>query len=145
RVTAHQVLGLLVHGGQEDDGNSGSLRPLPDQSSGFIAVHVWHEYVEENDGEFALQQLAQSSAARGRSDYFGERLEHLGQRQQVTLVVVDQKDAGACLFGTGGEGGVTHDVVCADVASCVPTASLARPIQTRRRASRRSMSTGFEM
>jgi hypothetical protein len=86
------VLGFLVDRRQEDDRDARGLRPLPDQRGRLVAVHLRHEYIEQDDREVVVEQLAQRQPARRRGDHLGDRLEHFGQRQQVALVVVDQQD-----------------------------------------------------
>ena len=145
RVATHQVLGFLVHRGQEDDRNARCLRAFPNERGCFVAVHLGHEDIEQDDREIVLQQLAQGPRTGIGSHHVRKRFEHLGKGQQVPLVVVDQQDAGSLPFTAFGYGGNLAHVATRVEVTEVSTFAFARPIHTRSNASSRSMSTGLAM
>ena len=154
RVAAHQVLGLLVDRRQEDDRDARGLRALADQLGGFVAVHPGMNTSSRMTAKSSLSSARSASRPDVDADHFGQRLEHLGQRQQVALVVVDHQDARCAGFGS--DAGVRRFRVMLqhDRSGRLRRGALRprrlgalfeRPIHTRISASNRSMSTGLEI
>ena len=160
RISAEEMLGLLVDRRQEDDGNALGLLAAANDLGGFVTVHAWHVDVEQDDRELTLQEVAERLLARSRKHDFAEILEHRGDGEQIALVIVDQKHARAYLIGgrshlrfrARGHGNISHGAVhlysaaSSGIGIAAPAAaSRLRATQTRRSASRSSMSTGFAM
>jgi len=68
------VLGLLVDRRQEDDRDALGLLAAADDLGGLITVHPGHVDVEQDDREFALEQVTKGLLA-GAGDPFAGALE----------------------------------------------------------------------
>ena len=150
-ITLDEMLGLLVHRGQEDNRDAGGLLALADQAGGLIAVESGHEDVEEDDREIFLEQAAQRVAPGGSGHHRCDRAQNFSQREQVPLVIVDNQDAGRMAGGlTHIDRQFAHAAAIEDAVAVAWPGSVARPIRdrsihTRTSANSRSMSTGFEI
>ncbi len=93
RVTARDLFAVTVMGGDEDDRRRPRLLAFADQIRQFVAVDIGHLHVEQQDGDFAIQQDAQSLLARlGLDDLLAQRREQIGQDQEILRLVVDDQD-----------------------------------------------------
>ena len=158
RITPEQMLGFLVDRRQEDDRNALGLITVADDLGGLIAVHSGHVDVEQDDGELAFQQVPKGFLARPREHDFADVLEHRRDREQIALVIVDQKHARA--IGSGAATGssfarratgisptgpfIPHSAASSGIGrAAAADASRARATHTRISASSSSMSTGL--
>ena len=57
RIAAQQMLGFLIDRRQEDDRDALGLVAAADDLGGLIAVHAGHVDVEQDDREFALEEV----------------------------------------------------------------------------------------
>src|SRR5205085_9617021 len=157
---AQLVLGFLVDRRQKDDRDALGLVAPANDLGGLVTVHAGHVDVEQDDRELAFEEVAKRLFPRTGKDHLTEVLQHGRGREQVALIIVDQKhprtiglDLGGLLrLGWASDGDLSHRAVhaysaassgigCA-VAAC---ASRDRATHTRRSASSSSMSTGFAM
>ena len=91
-VALEDVLGVLRDRGQEDDRNVPRPLALLDQLGGLEAVHARHLHVEQDRGEFIVQQVAQRLFARLDTDeLLAQRLEDRLEREEVLRPIVDQE------------------------------------------------------
>ena len=93
RVGARDVLVVLVDGADEDDRDAPRALATSDQFRGRVAVQAGHVRVEQDDGAFLAQQVAQRVLARsGFDDALLQLREHVRQREAVVRLVVDNQD-----------------------------------------------------
>ncbi len=146
------MLIVLVDRGQEHDRDALGLLAGADQLGGLIAVHAGHVDVEQDDREFALEEMAQRLLPGIGEHDLGDILDHRGHREQVARIVVHHQHA---RLGRGRGAGRTGDrrvrhrpqvaAPCRTGAAACCGFSRARAIQTRSKASIRSISTGLAM
>ena len=94
---AELVAALRLHlvgiGRDEDDRRVRRPAVLADELSRLDAVDVGHVDVEHDDGELALEQLAQRLGARAHEDeVLVEILEHLAEREPFVGQIVDDEN-----------------------------------------------------
>jgi hypothetical protein len=79
--------------GQEDDRRVARPLPLPDERGRLVAVEIGHRDVEQDEGEVAREDLAQSVASGPRADEAVARIrQDRFEREQVLLVVVHEEN-----------------------------------------------------
>src|SRR3546814_17101577 len=91
------MLGFLVDGREEDDWDALRLLAVADDLGGFVAVHSRHVDVEQDDREFALQEMAKRLLARGRRDDVGDILQHRLDGEQVALRSEERRVGKECV------------------------------------------------
>ncbi len=91
-ITARQVF-IVIAGGNENDGGVLGCDALADEGCGFKAVHAGHVDVEQDDGEFILEESAERFAARERADDILVQYVQGGFERENSLgLIVNQKD-----------------------------------------------------
>ena len=158
RIAAQQMLGFLVDRRQEDDRNALGLLAVADDLGGLITVHSGHVDVEQDDREFALQEVPKRLLAGARGNNFARdpracsapragcaRRRRRGARAALGL----RSRVGRLPARAAGERDVAHRSVHAysaassGIGAAAAAASRERATHTRNSASSSSMSTGF--
>src|SRR3546814_15702226 len=87
------MLGFLVDGREEDDWDALRLLAVADDLGGFVAVHSRHVDVEQDDREFALQEMDKRLLARGRRHAVGAIPQHRTYGETGAQVIAEAPPA----------------------------------------------------